>query len=120
VCTGSLNTIETTIRTKQYGGEIILPNLTSEAGAKTYGPPVYAEVQFYTHLYICNAFMNSTIFGHMYNVRSPQTMENIKPLGFTATTFRLFAHKGQSFIKTFPDQVIDLIRSQASYEYVLI
>jgi hypothetical protein len=24
---------------KQYGGEIILPNLTSEAGAKTYGPP---------------------------------------------------------------------------------
>jgi hypothetical protein len=31
--------METTIRTKQYGGEIILPNLTSEAGAKTYGPP---------------------------------------------------------------------------------
>jgi hypothetical protein len=39
VCTGSLNTMETTIRIKQYGGEIILPNLTSEAGAKTYGPP---------------------------------------------------------------------------------
>jgi hypothetical protein len=31
--------METTIRTKQYGREIILPNLTSEAGAKTYGPP---------------------------------------------------------------------------------
>jgi hypothetical protein len=31
--------METTIRTKQYDGEIILPNLTSEAGAKTYGPP---------------------------------------------------------------------------------
>jgi hypothetical protein len=31
--------METTIRTKQYGSEIILPNLTSEAGAKTYGPP---------------------------------------------------------------------------------
>jgi hypothetical protein len=30
--------METTIRTKQYGGEIILPNLTSEADAKTYGP----------------------------------------------------------------------------------
>jgi hypothetical protein len=39
VCAGSLSTMETTIRTKQYGGEIILPNLTSEAGAKTYGPP---------------------------------------------------------------------------------
>jgi hypothetical protein len=35
----SLSTMETTIRTKQYGGEITLPNLTSEAGAKTYGPP---------------------------------------------------------------------------------
>jgi hypothetical protein len=31
--------METTIRTQQYDGEIILPNLTSEAGAKTYGPP---------------------------------------------------------------------------------
>jgi hypothetical protein len=28
VCAGWLNTMETTIRTKQYGGEIILPNLT--------------------------------------------------------------------------------------------
>jgi hypothetical protein len=32
--------METIIKTKQYGDEIILPNLTSEAGAKTYGPPV--------------------------------------------------------------------------------
>jgi DNA integrity scanning protein DisA with diadenylate cyclase activity len=31
--------METTISTKQYGGEIILPNRTSEAGAKTYAPP---------------------------------------------------------------------------------
>jgi hypothetical protein len=39
VCAGSLKTMETTIKTKQYGSEIILPNLTSEAGAKTYGAP---------------------------------------------------------------------------------
>jgi hypothetical protein len=36
--------METTIRTKQYGGEIILPSLTSEAGAKTYGPPCTYEL----------------------------------------------------------------------------
>jgi hypothetical protein len=36
--------METTIRTKQYGGEIILPNLTSEAGAKTYGPPCESKI----------------------------------------------------------------------------
>jgi hypothetical protein len=37
--------METTIRTKQYGSEIILPNLTSEAGAKTYGPPCNSSKQ---------------------------------------------------------------------------
>jgi hypothetical protein len=35
--------METTIRNKQYGSEIILPNLTSEAGAKTYGPPCTSD-----------------------------------------------------------------------------
>jgi hypothetical protein len=53
VCAGSLNTMETTIRTKQYGSEIILPNLTSEAGAKTYGPPVQNDCVKIMQLYSC-------------------------------------------------------------------
>jgi TPR repeat protein len=75
--------METIIRTKQYGGEIILPNLTSEAGAKTYGPLYYkssvgqgyAEAQLTYSIMLATGDgipMNKSIAAHYYKLSVDQ------------------------------------------------
>jgi hypothetical protein len=77
--------METTIRTKQYGGEIILPNLISEAGAKTYGPPCIVRlgvngINRKTAKEILDTFLNTKfVTRYLKRTEKTATLENLLP-----------------------------------------